>query len=72
MSQLPGNNQAVIADHGLARGPDAPLAVGGQGDVADAGVASVEGPLRLAVADDEDAGGRHRCVFFFFSFFLSL
>ncbi len=62
MSQLAGGNQAVIADEGFPRGQHALLAVGGQGNVGRAGVAAVERPLSLAVADDEDAGGRHVVV----------
>ena len=55
VSQLLGDNQPIVADEGAACGAHAVLAVGGQGDVGVRGVAAVEGPLRLAVADDEDA-----------------
>ena len=55
VGQLLGDNQPIVADEGAARGAHAVLAVGGQRDVGVRGVAAVEGPLRLAVADDEDA-----------------
>ena len=59
MSQFPGDDETVVADHGLPCGPHSPLAVGGQGNIADAGVAATEGPLGLAVADYEDARSCH-------------
>lgn len=57
MSKILGHNQPVGAHHGLTRRHDTLLAVGRQRYVRRAGVAAVEGPFRLAVADDEDAGG---------------
>ena len=59
VDELLRHNEPVVADEGAARGADALLAVGGERDVAAAGVAAVEGPFRLAVADDEAAWGRH-------------
>jgi len=57
VDELLGDNEPVVADEGLAGGADALLAVGGEGDVGAARVLAAEGPLRLAVADDEDARG---------------
>ena len=59
MRQILRHDQAIGAHESFARGPDAFFAVGGEGDVGDAGVAAVEGPGGFAVADDEDAGGGH-------------
>lgn len=59
MSELLGDNEPIIAHHGLACGSDSLLAVLGEGDVGDTSVAAVEGPFCLAVADDEDTRGRH-------------
>lgn len=56
MSKILGHNQPVGAHHGLTRRHDTLLAVGCQRYIRGAGVAAVEGPFRLAVADDEDAG----------------
>ena len=61
MRELFRDNKPVIADEGAAGGPDTLLAVGGEGDVGGAGVAAVEGPFGLAVADDEAARGGHVC-----------
>lgn len=60
VGELLGDNQPVVADQGAAGGRDALLAGGRQGDVGDARVLAAERPLRLAVADNEDAGGGHR------------
>lgn len=60
MDQLPGHNQAIIADKPLARSFHAALAVLRQREVGDARVPAVQRPFCLAVADDEAAGG-HRC-----------
>ena len=59
MNQLLGNNEAVVANHGPSRGPHSLLAIGGQRDIGDSRMASVERPFGLAVADDENAGGCH-------------
>lgn len=59
MGQLLGNNETVIAHHGLPRGPHSRLAICGQGNVTDTSVAPTEGPLGFTVADDEDAGSCH-------------
>ncbi len=56
-----GSDQPVVADESPTRRPDALLAIRRQGNVGRAGVATVERPLRLAVADDEDARSRHPC-----------
>ena len=61
MSQLLGNNQAVLADEGSAGGADASLAVGCQRYVRRPRVPAVERPLGLAMPDDKDSGRRH-CV----------
>lgn len=50
------DNEPVVTHERFAGGSDAALAVLGEGDVGDAGVAAAEGPFRLAVADDEEAG----------------
>lgn len=62
VSQLTGNNQAVVAHQRLSRRQHPLLAVGCQGDIRRACVAAVERPFGLAVADDEDAGRRHVVV----------
>ena len=59
MRDLPRDYQTVITDQSFARSYDSFLAVGRQGELRAAGVAAVERPFRLAVADDEDSGGRH-------------
>jgi hypothetical protein len=59
VSETAGDNEAIVADHGLAGGPDSLLAVGRERNVGAAGVFSVQGPFGLAMADDEDAGRRH-------------
>lgn len=43
----------------MTRGSDSLLAVGGEGDVRCACVASVERPFGLAMADDKASWGRH-------------
>lgn len=53
MHQLARDDETIGANQGSSRGQDALLAVGGEGDIGDAGVAAAEGPFRLAVADDE-------------------
>lgn len=55
MREVPGHNQSIVPDESLARGPDAFLAIRGKWDVRRARVSSVQGPLCLAVADDEDS-----------------
>ena len=66
MRELFRDNESVVADEGAASGADSLLAVGGEGDVGGAGVAAVEGPFGLAVADDEAAwcghAGREKLV----------
>lgn len=59
VGQLLGHNEPVAADESVAGGLDALLAFGRERDVRDAGMPAIERPLRLAVAGDEDAGGRH-------------
>jgi hypothetical protein len=64
--ELLGDNEAVVTNEGAAGGTHALLAVGGEGDVGGTGVAAVEGPLGLAMAEDEAAwvgshGGRFHC-----------
>ena len=59
VKQLAGDDQSVVADQGVAGSFDALLAVGREGQLCGAGVAPVKGPLRLAVADYEDAGRSH-------------
>jgi hypothetical protein len=59
VGELAGNNEAIIADEGLTRRPDTLLSVGRQRNVSDTGMASIEGPFCLAMADDEDAGRCH-------------
>lgn len=53
--ELSWRNQTVRADKRPAGGADARDAVAGEGDVGGAGVAAVERPFRLAMADDEDS-----------------
>lgn len=53
---LLGHDQPVVPDQRLARRPHAVLPVERQRNVGPRRVPPVEGPLRLAVADDEDAG----------------
>ena len=53
------DDETVVADEGVAGCSDSLLTVGCQGDVRGAGVAAVERPLRLAVADNEAARRRH-------------
>lgn len=60
MCKLLGHDQAIVSHQGSTRGPDPLLAVGGQWDVGGAGMSAGEGPLGLAVSDDEAAGSRHR------------
>lgn len=62
MSQLSGHNQSILADKSLACGPNPPLTSSRKRDVAGAGVAAVQGPLCLAVADEENAGCGHGCA----------
>lgn len=59
MSQLAGDNQAVVTHQRLSRGQHPLLAVGCEGNIGRSCMAAVERPFGLAVADDEDAGGRH-------------
>ena len=59
VGQHGGHDQAIRAHEGLARGLDSLLAVCRERDVGAARVAAVERPLRLAMAHDEDARGRH-------------
>lgn len=59
MSKLPGHDQPVIADEGLACGLDPLLTIGCKRDVSGARVPPVQGPLSFAVADDKDAWGGH-------------
>lgn len=69
MGDLLGNNQPVVADQRLARRAHAALPGGRQRYVGARRVPAVEGPLRLAVADEEDAGRVwHLLVTFFFIF----
>lgn len=56
MSQVLGNDQAVIADQCLAGGLYPALAVGRERKFGGTGVSSIQGPFGLAVTDDEDAG----------------
>jgi len=62
MSQLLRHNQSIVADQSLARGTNSPLASGCKRDVTGAGVAAVQGPLGLTVADDENAGSGHPVI----------
>ena len=62
VSQVLRHNEPVIAYKGSPRSTDAGFAVGGEGELGGAGVAAVEGPFGLTVADYEDARGGHRLV----------
>jgi hypothetical protein len=55
MDELFGDDEAVVADQGAARGANSFLAVVGQRNVGGAGVFAGERPFGLAVADDEAA-----------------
>jgi len=59
VEELLRHDQPVVPDEGAARRRDALLAVGRERDVGVARVLAVERPLRLAVADDEDAWAGH-------------
>lgn len=62
MCYVPGNNQSVGPYQSLARRTNPFLPICGQRELCSAGVAAIEGPFGLAVADDENAGGdRHQC-----------
>jgi hypothetical protein len=54
-----GHNEPVVSNQGPAGGLDPLLAVGRQGYIGPAGVLPAERPFRLAVPDDEHAGGCH-------------
>jgi len=60
VSQLLGNNEPVIAYKSFPCSADAGFTIGGEGKLGGAGVAAVERPFGLAVADYEDARGGHR------------
>jgi hypothetical protein len=62
VNQLLRDDQSIVAHEGATRGPDPLLAIGCERDVGGSGVAAVEGPFGLAVADDEAARGRHACL----------
>lgn len=55
VSEITRHNQPIVANECLARCAHALLAVGGKWDVRCACVAAIERPLRLAMADNEDA-----------------
>jgi hypothetical protein len=57
--QLLGHEESIVADERAACGTDSLLAIGRERDVRGACVAAVEGPFRLAVADDEASRRRH-------------
>ena len=59
MCKLSGYDQSVVPDERLARGSDSHFTVRRQRYVGRACVPSREGPLCLAVPDDEAAWGRH-------------
>ena len=59
MCQVLWNDEAIGAYECLAGGADALLAVRCEWDVRDAGVTAIEGPFRLAMADDEDSWSCH-------------
>lgn len=61
MGQLPRHNQPIITHHRPSCDDDALLAIGRQWDIGPARVPTVEGPFRLAMADDEDPRCRHVC-----------
>ena len=59
MCKLSGHDQSVVPDERLARGSDSLFTIRRQRYVGRACVSSGEGPLCLAVPDDEAAWGRH-------------
>lgn len=59
MRNLLGGNKSIMADKGLAGRSHSHLSCGSEGNIGATGVAATERPLCLAVADDEDARGRH-------------
>lgn len=61
MRNLRGNNESIIAYKGLSRRTYTLFPIGRQRNVGGASVTAIEGPLRLAMADDEDTGGCHCC-----------
>ena len=59
MRQLGRYDQPIVSHKSLSGRPDPLLAIGGQRELGGTGMTSVERPFRLAMADDEDAWGRH-------------
>lgn len=59
MCYLLGHDEAVVADKSTAGGLDTLYSVGSQWDIGRAGVAPIDRPLGLAMADDEDSRCRH-------------
>jgi hypothetical protein len=57
--KLPWYNQPILTNQSSAGGLDSLLAIGCERDISRAGVSTVERPLGLAVANDEDTRGRH-------------
>lgn len=59
MSQVPRYDQSIITDQCSASGSNSLLAIVCEGQFRGAGMAAVEGPFGLAVADDEYSRGGH-------------
>jgi hypothetical protein len=57
--QLLGDDEAIVSNQRLARGPHSFFAVCSQRDVRSASVPTIERPFRLAMADNEAARGGH-------------
>ena len=59
MGKVARDYEAIGTNEGSACCADATLAIGGERDVRDTGMAAVERPFGLAVTDDEYSGSRH-------------
>jgi hypothetical protein len=59
VSKFPRHNQAISPDQGFPSGHHSLLAIGSQRDVRSTGVFPREGPLRLAMSDNEETRGCH-------------
>jgi hypothetical protein len=60
MRKLLRNDQSIVSDQCSARGSHSLLPIECQGDIGGARMLAREGPLGLAVSDDETARGGHR------------
>jgi hypothetical protein len=63
VSQILGHNQSIIPNQCSSRSQNSLLSIGSQRNIARACMSSVERPLCLPVADNEDPWSRHGGVF---------